>query len=70
MKDRFETDVLKHLDALYTTALKLTCSTKDAECLIQKTLVNAFNRYINFHGNNFKHWILNVLTSTHYNHID
>ena len=64
-KDRFETDVLIHLDALYTAALKLTNYTEDAESLIQKTLMNAFNSYINFTGSDFKLWILNVLTKTH-----
>ncbi len=62
---RFENDVLNHLDALYTTALKLTDSTEDAESLIQKTLLNAFNSYINFTGPDFKLWLLDVLTNTH-----
>jgi len=67
---RFENDVLIHLDALYTTALKLTNSLEDAESLIQKTLLNAFNSYMNFTGDDFKLWLLNVLTSTHCKHQD
>ena len=67
IKSRFETDVLTHLDALYTGALKLTGSTEDAESLVQKTLLNAFNNYVNFDGHNFKHWLINVLAITHCN---
>ena len=62
---RFENDVLKHLDSLYTTALKLTNSTPDAESLIQQTLLNAYNTYGNFNGPDFRIWLLNVLTNTH-----
>ncbi|MBN2412098.1 hypothetical protein JXQ31_10440 [candidate division KSB1 bacterium] len=67
---RFENDVLSHLDALYTTALKLTSSAENAECLIQKTLLNAFNSYINFNGHDFERWLLNILIKTHCNSTD
>ena len=67
---RFENDILNHLDALYTTALKLTNSLEDSESLIQKTLLNAFNSYMNFTGNDFKLWLLSVLKSTHCKHQD
>ena len=57
---RFEKDVLNHLDALYTTALKLTTSLEDAESLIQKSLLNAFNSYMNYTGDDFKSWLVRL----------
>ncbi len=67
---RFENDVLSHIDALYTTALQLTGSIENAECLIQETLLNAFNSYIDFNGYDFENWLLNILKKTHYSLAD
>jgi len=40
--DEFEAEALRHLDALYRTALRMTRSEADAEDLVQETYIRAF----------------------------
>ena len=57
----FEAEVRPHLDALYSTALRLTRSPVDAEDLVQDTLVRAYRFYDRFEaGTNFKAWLLRI----------
>jgi RNA polymerase sigma-70 factor (ECF subfamily) len=57
----FEAEVRPHLDALYSTALRLTRSGVDAEDLVQDTLVRAYRFYDRFEtGTNFKAWLLRI----------
>ncbi|MFZ1866048.1 MAG: sigma-70 family RNA polymerase sigma factor [Polyangiales bacterium] len=57
----FEVEVRPHLDALYSTALRLTRSPVDAEDLVQDTLVRAYRFYDRFEaGTNFKAWLLRI----------
>ncbi|KPK16712.1 MAG: hypothetical protein AMJ62_04390 [Myxococcales bacterium SG8_38] len=57
----FEGEVRPHLDALYSTALRLTRSPVDAEDLVQDTLVRAYRFYDRFEaGTNFKAWLLRI----------
>ncbi len=57
----FEADARPHLDALYSTALRLTRSPVDAEDLVQDTLVRAYRFYDRFEaGTNFKAWLLRI----------
>ncbi len=57
----FESEVRPHLDALYSTALRLTRSGVDAEDLVQDTLVRAYRFYDRFEaGTNFKAWLLRI----------
>ena len=57
----FEVEARPHLDALYSTALRLTRSPVDAEDLVQDTLVRAYRFYARFEtGTNFKAWLLRI----------
>jgi RNA polymerase sigma-70 factor (ECF subfamily) len=57
----FEAEARPLLDALYSTALRLTRSAVDAEDLVQDTLVRAYRFYDRFEaGTNFKAWLLRI----------
>jgi RNA polymerase sigma-70 factor (ECF subfamily) len=61
----FEDLALPHLDALYGTALRLTHNEKDAEDLVQDTLLRAFRFFHRFErGTNVKAWLFKILTNT------
>jgi RNA polymerase sigma-70 factor, ECF subfamily len=65
---RFEEEALKHLDALYRTALRMTRNPSDAEDLVQDALVRAYRFYDRFQpGTNFRAWLFKILTNTYIN---
>jgi RNA polymerase sigma-70 factor (ECF subfamily) len=65
---RFEEEALKHLDALYRTALRMTRNPADAEDLVQDALVRAYRFYDRFQpGTNFRAWLFKILTNTYIN---
>jgi RNA polymerase sigma-70 factor (ECF subfamily) len=65
---RFEEEALKHLDALYRTALRMTRNPSDAEDLVQDALVRAYRFYDRFEpGTNFRAWLFKILTNTYIN---
>jgi len=56
------------MDALYSTALRLTRNQLDAEDLVQDTYMRAYRFYDKFEkGTNFKAWIFKILTNTFIN---
>jgi RNA polymerase sigma-70 factor, ECF subfamily len=66
--DEFETEALRHLDALYRTALRMTRSEADAEDLVQETYIRAFRFKEQFTlGTNMKAWLFRILTNTFIN---
>ncbi len=65
---RFEEEALKHLDALYRTALRMTRNPSDAEDLVQDALVRGYRFYDRFQpGTNFRAWLFKILTNTYIN---
>ena len=63
--DEFEAEALRHLDALYRTALRMTRSEADAEDLVQETYIRAFRFRDQFTlGTNMKAWLFRILTNT------
>lgn len=57
----FETDALRHMDALYGTALRLTRSDADAQDLVQETFLRAYRFYDRFEpGSNMKAWLFKI----------
>lgn len=65
---RFEEEALKHLDALYRTAVRMTRNPSDAEDLVQDALVRAYRFYDRFEpGTNFRAWLFKILTNTYIN---
>jgi RNA polymerase sigma-70 factor, ECF subfamily len=66
--DEFEIEALRHLDALYRTALRMTRSEADAEDLVQETYIRAFRFRDQFTlGTNMKAWLFRILTNTFIN---
>ncbi len=62
--DDFEAATLPHLDALYALALRLTRNGRDAEDLVQDTMVKAFRFFHRFErGTNAKAWLFKILSN-------
>jgi RNA polymerase sigma-70 factor, ECF subfamily len=61
---RFEEQVLPHLDALYRAAVRLTGTTADAEDLVQETCVRAFEAFDQLrHPQAARAWVFAILRS-------
>src|SRR4249919_2696772 len=59
-----EREALPHLGALYAAALRTTRNEKDAEDLVQDTLLRAFRFFDTFQaGTNCKAWLFRILTN-------
>ncbi len=64
----FETEALSYLNALYSTALRLTANPADAEDLVQETYLKAFRSSGQFEpGTNLKAWLFTILHNTFLN---
>jgi RNA polymerase sigma-70 factor, ECF subfamily len=63
---RFETEVLPHLDRLYSAALRYTRDATDAEDLVQETVAKAYRSFHQYReGTNLKAWLYRVLHTTY-----
>ena len=59
---RFEAEMLVHLDAMYSFALKLSRSPDDAEDLVSDTVLRAFDRWEQYRlGTNIRAWLFTIL---------
>jgi RNA polymerase sigma-70 factor (ECF subfamily) len=68
MRGEFEGLALKHLDPLYSAALRLTKNERDAEDLVQDTFLRAYRFFDKFErGTNMKAWLFKILTNTFIN---
>jgi len=64
----FEETALVHLDALYGAACRLTRNARDAEDLVQETVLRAYRFWDTFEkDSNCKAWLLRILTNTFIN---
>jgi RNA polymerase sigma-70 factor, ECF subfamily len=64
----FEQEALKHLDALYRTALRMTRNPQDAEDLVQETYLRAYRFFDQFEtGTNLRAWLFKILTNAYIN---
>src|SRR5471032_2047645 len=64
----FESLSLDHLDALYSAGLRLTKNERDAEDLVQDTVLRAYRFFDKFErGTNIKAWLFKILTNTFIN---
>src|SRR5437588_6193653 len=60
----FEREALPHLPALYAAALRLTRNERDAEDLVQDTVLRAYRFFDGFEaGTNCKAWLFRILTN-------
>jgi len=63
--DAFGTEILRYLEPLYATALRLTRNRADAEDLVQDTLVKALRFSDRFErGTNLRAWLSTILHNT------
>lgn len=68
LRAEFEREALPHVDALYGTAIRLCRNERDAEDLIQDTLLRAYRFWEKFEqGTNCKAWLFKILTNTFIN---
>jgi RNA polymerase sigma-70 factor (ECF subfamily) len=68
--DAFSDEVLRHLEALYATALRLTRNRADAEDLVQDTVVKALRFEERFErGTNLRAWLYTILHNTWRNRV-
>lgn len=64
----FAAEAMPHADALYGAALRLTRSQRDAEDLVQDTLLKAFTHFDRYRpGTNCRAWMFKILTNTFIN---
>ena len=64
----FQNEALVHLDALYGVALRMTKNERDAEDLVQDTLLKAYTHFDKYkRGTNCKAWLFKILTNTFIN---
>jgi RNA polymerase sigma-70 factor (ECF subfamily) len=67
-RKEFEAQVLPHLDGLFGTALRLTRHPRDAEDLVQDTMLRAYRFWHRFEpGTNARAWLYKILTNTFIN---
>lgn len=64
----FERLALVHMDSLYGAAYRLTRNPRDAEDLVQESLLRAYRFWGSFqHDSNCKAWLLRIVTNTFIN---
>jgi RNA polymerase sigma-70 factor (ECF subfamily) len=60
----FEGEALPHLQALYSAAVRLTRNERDAEDLVQDSLLRAYRFFDSFEaGTNCKAWLFRIMTN-------
>jgi RNA polymerase sigma-70 factor (ECF subfamily) len=67
IRDRFQRQAERTYPSLYGTALRLTRDREEAEDLAQEAIVRAYEAFDRFDGENFKAWILRILTNLYIN---
>lgn len=67
-RSEFEQQALVHIDALYGAAYRLTRNARDAEDLVQDSLLRAYRFWDSFQkDSNCKAWLLRIVTNTFIN---
>src|ERR1044072_458286 len=67
LRDAFEKQAEKAFPSIFGTALRLTRSREEAEDLSQEAIVRAYEAWDRFDGQNFKAWILRIVTNLYIN---
>jgi RNA polymerase sigma-70 factor (ECF subfamily) len=64
-RDRFEAQVLPHLDAAYRFARWLCRSPTDADDIVQEAFLRAFRGFDKLRGTDVKAWLLTIVRNCH-----
>src|SRR5262245_33903574 len=64
-RDRFEAQVLPHLDAAYRFARWLSASPADADDLVQEAVLRAYRGLDSLRGIDAKPWLLSIVKNCH-----
>jgi RNA polymerase sigma-70 factor (ECF subfamily) len=64
-RDRFEAQVLPHLDAAYRFARWLCRSPTDADDIVQEAFLRAFRGFDTLRGTDVKAWLLTIVRNCH-----
>jgi RNA polymerase sigma-70 factor (ECF subfamily) len=65
LADRFERDAVPLMDQLFSGAMRLTGDRRDAEDLVQETMLRAYSGFRSFTaGTNLKAWLYRILHNT------
>ncbi len=70
-RNEFEALVDHNFPSIQGTALRLTHNFEEAQDLVQESILRAYEAFNRFDGNNFKSWILRIITNLYinrYNH--
>lgn len=70
MADRtaFATEAMQFAQSLYSTALRMTRNSADAQDLVQETYLKAYRSFATFdEGTNLRAWLFRILTNTFIN---
>ena len=70
MADRaaFAGEAMQYAPQLYSTALRMTRNSADAEDLVQETFLRGYRSYATFEaGTNLRAWLFRILTNTFIN---
>jgi RNA polymerase sigma-70 factor (ECF subfamily) len=64
----FQSEAMPHVDSLFGAALRYTRSKRDAEDLVQETLLKAYTHFDRYQpGTNCRAWLFKILTNTFIN---
>jgi RNA polymerase sigma factor (sigma-70 family) len=64
-RDRFEAQVLPHLDAAYRFAGWLSRSSTDVDDIVQEAMLRAFRGFDGLRGSDVKAWLLAIVRNCH-----
>lgn len=68
LAEAFEREAMPHVDALYGAAMRMTRAPRDAEDLVQDTLLKAYTHFDGYRpGTNCRAWLFKILTNTFIN---
>jgi RNA polymerase sigma-70 factor (ECF subfamily) len=68
LQARFTAEAMPHADALFGAAMRMTKSRRDAEDLVQDTMLKAFQHFERYEpGTNCKAWLFKIMTNTFIN---
>ncbi len=67
-QEQFTTDAMQYAPQLFSTALRMTRNSSDAEDLVQETYIKGWRSFHTFQeGTNLRAWLFRIMTNTYIN---